>query len=170
MFIQIWKGICTKANVYDYRGANPNHGGKKGLEQGIGGKINNFLAFKCCITRKEKWDFQLLTIGIVNKLNELADFNCCWIDSWPSSITLVLLPSARPPINHLTSSVSFFFFFKYHCYWVLLPSAGPSYASSDIISSKLIERLDQLWICIQNQKHFQTSSLHYGEVEKWGQK
>ena len=85
MFIQIWKRKCTKANIYDYRGANPNHGGKKGLEQGIGGKINNFLAFKCCITLEEKWDFQLLTIGFVNKLNELADFNCCWIDSWPSS-------------------------------------------------------------------------------------
>ena len=28
--------------------------GKKGSEQGIGGKINNFLAFKCCITLKEK--------------------------------------------------------------------------------------------------------------------
>ena len=38
--------------------------GKKGLRIRFGGlEINNFLAFKCCITLKEKCDFKLLTIG-----------------------------------------------------------------------------------------------------------
>ena len=51
-----------KANLYDYRGANPNHDRKKGLRIRFGG-FNNFLAFKCCITLKEKCDFKLLTFG-----------------------------------------------------------------------------------------------------------
>ena len=79
MFIQNWRRKCTKANLYDYRGTNPNHDRKKGLRIRFGGlKINNCLAFKCCITLKEKCDFKLLTFGFVNKLSELADSNFCW--------------------------------------------------------------------------------------------
>ena len=64
MFIQNWRRKCTKANLYDYRGTNPNHDRKKGLRIRFGGlKINNFLSFKCFITLKEKCDFKLLTFG-----------------------------------------------------------------------------------------------------------